>query len=697
MKFLLLMTGLLMLISCYAAAYAQEQYWPVEFGEIELSDEEIAEADTAAEDSLALPNETDEPEEIDSSVLLFSGKSALYQTFKAHSKLDWQQILPGGEFSQSVSYQYIQLNPENSIQTVDGSGTVLFTNVRNSGLNAGMLWNPVVSYNKRTVGALQSNVDLGPVVSGEVQGIPWLVKGGFYGYTWNDSITPWLLSTTDGRYHTTPGVFGGLSCGNDAELSFLKPLTFSLDASGRAAGGNYLGLIRSGALYTDETGIFGGGDSLFFAVGDSITNGKELYVGEYGGSSFYSNTSWRINHAFSGSAGVRMRERFSTVLRAYYRFDEQSISYPSEESQQNDIRNRTQTLGVSIRTKNSMPVRYTGGFEYGWEYEDWIYKRTFGRNDFPSEDEKNAYIINLSDHFSDRARTDHALTIDLPAGIRALYHFSAIKDSKRYPFVFTESSNVLRRNENENDRIHTDHLASLLYGLDSLFTLELYGKYGHMYHYYYHENRTAESRSTQEYRVGINAKVAYGPLSLREQVYMDAEISDYYFKKVGDTPMAAPPYSRDFSSTLTGSWNVGKQLSLNGKWVSIYSDDGFWYGNAYRADTATLQKELYAIERKGTQYWVDSWVQYVTAALDTVSIGSKFRDIFERRFDFDSETYRISDLDIGYGIEPYARAVVNAGNYSYIVYARRIFNTGDVERWSKRKNWDLALTFRLVW
>jgi hypothetical protein len=697
----------LVLSVCSVATFAFDSYWPVEFA----GPETMADPGLAMEDSVGV---TEDPAQIaqdssqtadsvpttntaDSSAIALSSKTTYYHTFRTQNRLDYLRQITRGTLEQSAVYQYTQLSSRSSVQFADLSGNIMYRNFRIDGLDAGFIWTPVVSYSKQNVGALQGNANIGPVVSHRLAGVPYTVQAGLYGYTWNDSITPWLLSASDGEYTTKPGLFGSFSLGDGAMKTGSLPLAFSVNGWGRTAGGNNLGLLRGGALYKTELPVFGGGDTLFVHAGDSITNGKELYIGESVGSSFVSNTSWRTSHSFSGTAGVALKERFALLPRIYYRYGLHSIMYPSDNESLNDIRYTGRSTGLTLRLRENERIDYIGGIEFTWKYEDWLFKKEFSDSTIPDDDNRNAYIINQSDHYSDIARTDHHVKITLPARLHVRYHLAASKDSKRYPFVYREKQRdtSFKRNENENDRIQTDHLLSLHYDLDSSVNVQLYGKYGIMYHYYYHENRCAESRTTKEYRAGINAGLSIGPFKLREHLFMDAEVSDYYFKKIGDKPIGAPPYNRDFSSTLSGKWNINDMLSLNGNWVHLFSDDGYWYGTAYWPDSSGIDHEYYAIDRKGTQYWIYFWFEYLFP-YGKCSVGSKFRDVFERRYDFATKTYKISNLDIGYGIEPYMLAELHSNRYMLTMRIRRIFNTGDENRWSKRKNWDLAMVLQMA-
>jgi hypothetical protein len=286
--------------------------------------------------------------------------------------------------------------------------------------------------------------------------------------------------------------------------------------------------------------------------------------------------------------------------------------------------------------------------------------------------------------------------LKLPIGLSAGYKLHAFRDSKKYPFVFTDSLFIRKVNQNENDRVQIDQQLKLRFDRDSLLFIETWGSYGILYHYYYRELRSAESRKTKEYRIGLNSGFKPGVFELREQLVADAEVSDYYFKKVEGATVTPPPYSRDVTSTLSGKWNLkDDRIHLVGKWVEMYHDDGFWYGKEYWPDSGGISRECYAIERKGTQYWVDGAFDCMIGSCK-LTLGSTLRDVFQRRFDRPTATYVISELDIGYGIEPYMHLDWSTEQFLLNLRLKRIFNTRDDERWNREKNWDLSLSLQVV-
>lgn len=632
--------------------------------------------------------------EADTSGFAAHSKSTIYSTVLTQNEISYAQKIGNVWLRQHAEYEFTQDKPKGDVHFIDASGDVLFRNSTIFGLHPGISWSPVISYRTWDVGALQSNIEIGPKLEGALAGLPCRVSAGLYNYIWNDSITPWLLSRTDGRYNLTPGVSGNFKIGNGLVPYRNLPLYFKMTGWARAAGGNNLGQFGGSVLYMRKLSQFGGDDSLYLQMGDSLTNGKKTYIGESSENTFVSNTSWRTDHSFSASAGIVFAERLMLRPRVYYRYMRHSIAYPAVAGSTSDIRNTGNTGGLHVTLRENRWVDYSGKIEVCQEFEDWLFKEKFGENEVPSFDKRDNYIINQTDHTSDLAKTDHDLVFKLPSNLYLRYQFSAKKNSKKYPFVYRENVTSEKRNENENDRIQKDNLFAA--GLkDTLYNVEVYGKYGVLNHFFYHENRCAESKTSDEYRIGLKMEFDNKKFRISEHAYLDAEVSDYYFKRVGSVYNAAPPYSRDFSSALDGKLFIIDQLAINGSWKHLFSDNGYWYGNDYRPDSLQFTHEYYAIERKGTQYWLDFSAEY-TFESSKVTAGTMLRDVFERRFNFEEQRYAISDLDIGYGIEPYLLLEgVALGTY-YKLRLKRIFNTGDSERWKFTRNWDIALIMKTV-
>ncbi|MBN1758241.1 MAG: hypothetical protein JW863_07990, partial [Chitinispirillaceae bacterium] len=482
--------------------FSQDAYWCDEFS---LPDTEAAEAAG-----------------IDSSGLEIASSLSLYQTFKTRNRLDWERRFPWGTFEQSVEYQLLQLSPKSRIHSIDFSGNIIHSNFLIDGLDAGFDWTPIVSYSRDSTGTMQSSIDIGPVIHHELFAVPYSLRGGLYAYSWNNAISS-LSSAPLRDYRGYPGLFAGCTIGDPLHPVASIPLWLSVDVLGRSINRNNIGLLSASALYADDIPVFGGGDSLFLHAGDSITNGKELYIGEFEGKSFFSNTSWRINHSFSGSGGVKLKERLGIRALLYYQYYLHSIAYPSKSQALDDIRTTGQKLGLGVNTREESPLSYNGGIEFVWEFEDWLYRHRFGSEEsvhslvirdpngkpVDTVTNRDSLIVNQSDHHSDIARMSHKVQLRLPWGIKSVYSFDAFRDSKTYPFFYRDPTGTSPSdtiwNRNENDRVQIDHRLSLRYDhRDSLFFIETYGSYRILYQYYYRAQRSADSKRTEEYRLGLD-------------------------------------------------------------------------------------------------------------------------------------------------------------------------------------------------
>ena len=156
-----------------------------------------------------------------------------------------------------------------------------------------------------------------------------------------------------------------------------------------------------------------------------------------------------------------------------------------------------------------------------------------------------------------------------------------------------------------------------------------------------------------------------------------------------------PPYTRDVTSTLSGKWKIREgRFHLVAQWIEMYHDDGVWYGAGFWPENDTLRREYYAIERKRTQYWLDFSMEGLFNVCK-LTVGSTLRDVFQRQFDRSRNEYAVSELDLGYGIEPYLLLGWRSDRFLLNLRLKRIFNTGDPERWNREKNWDLSLSLQM--
>ncbi|MCX7726077.1 MAG: hypothetical protein N2053_04435 [Chitinispirillaceae bacterium] len=658
-------------------AFSQDAFWP-QILELPQAFEE----DTFSQDSLQN--------------IYLTSEFSLLQTLRFRNTLQYEKSTGTKEFFQGADYQYMKLNPTSTLQYVDLSGSIVQKNFLYRGVDIGLEWKPIASYTKRQNGILQSNLDFGPIINHSLFSIPYKIRGGLYGYSRNDSVST-FLNLPKSSYQFSAGVYGGITIGDYYNKIAGIPLFLVIDANIRSIKDNSFGIFSATLLYCKEFSFLGGGDSLFVYTSDSLTNGRELYIGVEE-KSFLSNTSWRINHAFSVAGGIKFRERLGIKPKIYGKSYLHSITYPSKSQTLDDVRRSGSSWGIDINTEDNFWIVYKGVLELRREFEDWLFKSKFRNNEIATSQNIDSLIINMSDHYSDIAITKNELLLKFPFNIKLRYLFDAFKDSKQYPFVYLDYSEGMpeeKKNQNESDRVQLNNRIGALYSLDSLFYIETYGSYGILYHYFYRKERSAESKLTEEYRVGFDLKVNTKWVDFSEQVYLAAEISDYYFKKISDKSARFPPYQRDIGSILSCKVKpVPEKIHLNGKWIELYHDNGYWYGKEYWLDSASFEKEFYAIDRKGLQFWLDLSIDFLLKG-DTLTIGNIFRDVFQRHYDWAQKTYVLSELDLGYGFEPYfALRWQKINNFLLSLRIKRIFNTLDKDRWKMDKNWDIYIILK---
>ena len=155
-------------------------------------------------------------------------------------------------------------------------------------------------------------VDVGPVLKTNFKGIPVETRAGIAAYGWNDNIRGGLLGTDWEGYDSDPGYFCGVSLGDPSRPVGNLPLFISFQGIGKQIRNNGLGLIMGSALYKNT---LPSGDSIFIYAGDSLLNGKDVYLRTNLGSGVYQSSPWRIRHSLTASGGLRAAPRFGLHRR----------------------------------------------------------------------------------------------------------------------------------------------------------------------------------------------------------------------------------------------------------------------------------------------------------------------------------------------------------------------------------------------
>jgi hypothetical protein len=637
--------------------FGQSNYWPYE----------LALPDTITSDSSSR------------SPIKVSSELTVNDVFKSKNSISFYKKNSSYLVLQNLEYLFTNFNNGIKNHYVDLSGKYVKRDIFKGKGNLGLDWTPgLYYYESETSGVLQVPVDIGPVVDFSVFSVPIEIRGGLSAYGWNNEFS--RVSWFDAS-HAEPGYYGGCAIGDTLLRWPGLPVVANVSVLGKSIGGTALGVIKS-SLKTvwgsvDE-------DSIYFAIGDSLSNGKELY-GAATNSTLYSTAPWKVEHNLSLTGALRGKERFLIRPAVLYSYSVKNVKYPAQPDLLDNVRTRKNSLIFQAESGEDALIPYSGGLSFAWNNTDWIYNEDI--TNINSDAKKQT---NLGDCEEYTAFTDHDLYLKLPHGLALNYQLHASRSSKTYPFSYTRSGEVIT-NENESDRVRILNHGAILFEKSDTTALELYGEYTKNFQYYYKKARSGESQTTDEYKVGCNANLTVGPFQLGENVFAEVERSDYKFKDVhkGDR-FDPPPYFRKLSSLMIVNWLLNKQWSVTAKWNETYYDNGKWYGKAYSDSSLVIENEYYAIESKSIDYSVQMLAGYLIGNAQFEG-GFLFRDNNSRYFNNITNGYEPGTLENGYIIEPSLEFRYIIADMLIAAKIIRKINTEDENRWEINKHWDMFL------
>jgi hypothetical protein len=607
--------------------------------------------------------------------------------FKSKNSITFYQKNNSYLIQQNLEYLFSNYN--NGIQNhyIDLSGKYLKRDIFKSKVDLGLDWTPgLYYYRSKNSGVVQVPVDFGPVIDLNLLSIPVEIRGGLSAYGWNNEFNR-TTGLSVSSYHADPGYYGGCNIG-DTLLRWLGlPVVANVSVLGKSIGSTALGVVKS-SLKT----VWGSSstDSIYFTIGDSLSNGKELYSAGTN-STLYSTTPWKVEHNFSLTGALRGKERFLFRPAVLYSYSVKTMKYPTQPDLLDNVRTSKNSLVFQAASGEDALIAYNGGISFAWNNTDWIYNENMAK--ITADLKKQS--TNLSDCEEYTALTDHDVYLRLPYHFALNYQLHASRCSKVYPYSYTAAGEVIT-NENESDRVRILNHGGLLFETTDTTAYELYGEYAQNYNYYYKKARSGESQTTDEYKIGFNANATLGPLQMGEKVFAEVDRSDYKFKDVHKGDNFDPPaYSRKISSLMIVSWPINEQWTVTGKWNETYYDNGKWYKKAYSDSLHVIENDYYAIESKTTDYSVQLLTGYLIGNAQFEG-GILLRDSYLRYFNNEINGFKSDDGGKGYIMEPSLVFRYFVADMLVATKIIRKINTLDEKRWKINKNWDASITFNLV-
>ncbi len=658
--------AMVMLLMTIVNIFGQSNYWPDQFSFPEATAKDSSKTDPVTITSSVIVND------------IFKSKNVL-----SYNKANGSYLL-----QQQLEYQIADFLNGVYNQYFDLSGKYMRQGLFKDHIDLGLDWTPGLYYNRSKIdGTLQVPVDIGPVLAFRVASVPVKIRTGLAAFGWNNDFTK-NSGMLAGNYHGDPGYYGGISIGDTLLRWFKLPFVANVNALGKSIGGTSLGVIKSALKTAFE---YRTGDSVYFLLGDSLSNGKELYAAG-SNSNLYSGYPWKVGHSFSFTGALRGKERFLLRPAVIYSYGVRSTNYPSQPELLDNFKAVKNSLIFQLATGEKKVLTYSGGLSVSWEDGDWMYNET--KDNIENDSSKKKQATNLGDYKQYNALSDHDLLLRLPHGFAINYQLHALRDSKRYPYSYVRQGEKVV-NENEGDHVHIVHHGGLLHEIKDRTFMEFYGESIKDYLYYYRKARSGDSEIRDEYKIGFNTEMAFGSLQIGENVFAEAEKSDYKFKEIHKGALFDPPeYSRKISSLMIAQWFINKQWVITGKWNETYYDNGKWYGKAYSDTIVKIGKEFYAIENKSNDYSLQILTSYMMKN-NQWECGILFRDSYLRVYD-NENGYKAEESEIGYVIEPSLKYECLFSNFLLSTKVIRKINTYDKNKWEFSRNWDISLNMKAV-
>jgi hypothetical protein len=610
-----------------------------------------------------------QPAAADSNRTVYGSDQNLYiHTFKSRDSVSIQSNTALYGVNQSVDYE---LKNDSWFDTKDQFYDLSGSVVRKElplGLSAGLEWTPVLILNKRTLSqGLLGSIEAGPVASAAPLGIPVELHGGGTARGWNDSLD--AVSVNDfGLLSRDKGFYAGGDVGSLVKPLPLLPLIVDVRGYGRSMETSKL---ISGTAFALLYAGFPSGDSCFAMYADSLTNGKDAFLGQAQGKPHFIDDPEKTERSYQISAGIRGRPRFWLVPGAVYSYNEHYLSYRDVWG---DKRNTDNSINLVLGTDSVFPVSYAGGIKIDWERED--------KHSRSSVDQGNSVALSpelqlmnlegklasLDDYQAYRIEMINTVSKYFRNGIGAEYTSDISRYSKDYPVYYVSNGDTIRPDPPQDNDLIVNRQKFTLVPIPSAWgKASLFVEYSNNYRNYIKKEMSGNNEIDQLYRVGGNGNFIIAQrCTVSEAMSSDVKTTGYVFPETKRG--SPPPYSRKWSSLLFLDWAVTPWLGLKTEWNEIYCDFGTWNAREY-LDTTTLKSaeavanyhDYYAIVDKSWEHEIKLTLAAVPFRDCRVTAGCCYQYIDSRQFNVASGSYDPIFGAAGTRVMPFASITYQLG------------------------------------
>ncbi len=631
----------------------------------------------------------------DSNRTVYGSDQSLYiRTFKVRDSVNIQENTPLYGVNQNVDYALSNDSWFNTTdQFFDLSGDAMKKGLP-LGMSAGLEWTPVLILNKRTSSqGILGSVEAGPLLTFAPLSIPMMIHGGATARGWNDDIGA-LSANQYGTLSRDKGFYAGAELGSPVHPVPFLPLIVTVKGYGRSMETSKLvSGTASALLYLGMPT----GDSLFALYADSLTEGRDAFLGEDQGKPSFIDDPEKTERSYQVSAGFRAKPRLFLVPGAVYSYTEHTLSYPGAWGNK---KNTDNAVNLLLRTDTLFFVSYQGGIKVEWEREDMNSASsagTAGGAILPPQPQTTDFagnLASLNDYLGYRVAMLNSISKYLQNGMGAEYTWDISRYSKDYPVSYVVNGDTVRQDPPlDNDIIVNRQRFTLVpipssWGKGSLFV-----EYSKNITNYIKAEMSGNNTVDWLYRVGGTAGFTVAQrCTVSEAMTADTKETDYAFPETKRG--SPPPYSRKWSSQLLLNLVANRWLTLRTEWNETYSDFGTWNAKEYMDSTAfkTPQeaadyKDYYAITDKTWDHGIKLTVASNILNTCLVNAGCSYEYIDAREFNVADQTYALT-YSAGTRVTPFVSLSYEL-NRQLVFYAN-FARTFDI----KDKYWDIHVSLK---
>jgi hypothetical protein len=621
-----------------------------------------------------------------------SDQNLYIRTFKAKDSLAISKNTASYGFNQNFDFE---LTNDSWFDTKDQYFDLSGETIKKGfplGISAGLEWTPVLLLKqKSSLQGMLGSVEAGPVVKFAPLGIPISLHGGASGRGINDSLTS--ISTSQlGLLQRDKGYYAGAELGAPAKPLPFLPLYINANGYGRSMGTSKLLAGTASALFYYG---FPSGDSLFARYDDSLTNGRDAFLGQAQGKPHVIDDPEKNERSYELLAGIRGKPRYFFIPGAYYSYSEHTLSYAGEFGNR---KNTANTVGAVLKTDPLFLVSYSGGITLTWEREDrhaFFASQTSGGSNLPPNlfmIDREGNVVSLDDNQGYRISMIHSLSKYFSNGMGAEYISDISRFSKDYPNFFVVNGDTVRRDPPlDNDIIINRQKVTLVPIPSAWAKMTVFGEYSKNLTNYIRKEMSGNNTIDWFYRVGgtFDATI-FERCTLSEALSADAKVTRYVFPETKRGK--PPPYSRKLSSLAVLDAAVTGWLNLKTEWGETYWDYGTWNGREYLdssslalAQQAAAYKDYYAIVDKTWQHSLTLSAAVRLFDLCFINAGCSYQYLDVRQFDQVTREYSLTNY-AGSRVSPTA-------SLSYQIGPQLLFKAAVVRTFDIRdKFWDVHVS-----